>query len=1563
MKTSILVVALLASSLSLGQAQYQIVDRGANYRVLQKTSIENGTNRIHRVVELGSGLHYKNSYGQWVESKEEIDTYPSGAVARRGAFQVIFANNLNSAGAIDLQTPDGKRLRTSILGLAYDDRSTGKNVLIAQIQDSQGELISANQVLYPNAFDGVVKADIRYTYRKGSFEQDVILRERPPAPEAFELNPQTTEIEVITEFIDPPQAKIVEHKSKNSTLPDDDVDWGVARIGHGKAFDLGEPRNSPSQATVRRQYISAQGRHILVEGVPIQRIKGSLAKLPLQSSTTTKLPMLASETLALPKTPLAQAEQKPMMLALASPSNKGFVLDYVLVDTDPGDFTFAADTTYYVANGLDFSGNLTFEGGTVIKYGTDPNNPNLMECWGDMVCDTAPDRPAIFTSINDDTVGEPISDPNMPLKYYWCAMAGNSSSAVVWHDVCVRYARVGFDGYALQLHDCQFVDCLYPFMSNWGTCSATNVLIVNADSAFTGIDFNAVAYNVTVDNCTNLTLDWWGHTSDTLALTNSLLVNVQAGGDATITTNHTAWVTDSGRQVFQTGGGGDYYLKPSSPFIDAGNVTADQVGLDQFTTQTSQGLEGTSIVDLGYHYYPVAYVDSDNDGLPDWWEMYWFGNLTHSGSDLDSGGVNTLLTDYQNYINGITPYDPNVIAFALFTTNNYVNTSLATVQVSVSSGVPSHQAVLVNSTNFAGATWTSYTSSNLTMNLGSLNEGDYAVWVGLKGLPDDATQTWHEIDFTIDTTSPLLVITNPTTSTLGIPLVQVQGYAGEQLAAFTFDVSNATGVVTGQQGIIMSQDFDTNRWKFTTNHFQCYDITLTPGANIVTLHATDFAGNTTTSNLLLNLDFSTRTNLPVVALTFPQDGLKVSGTNFTLDGFVDDPTATVTAQMVDTNGGTNVLSGEVERTGRFWVDNLPLGAGNNQLTLSVTDAAGNSTNLTMVVVQSAVVLTINPLADPNQLWQPAVNLTGTVGDASATVTVNGTNATVAAQVNGAGTYNWSAANVPVTPGGVACFTALATAEGQTQAADKSSPVKPDTIGIVVWHDEQTLHEYYDDLNKEWWYDQCADDFPIDVCESNENWTTSDMSQHWDYTNGCAAANSSIIGDGVSGGVNDQCVWVEDPPWHSSMVGNWQFLWPDPIPYDYLNATWTGGDTGPILNKLLGCEVCDVQNNYDMDYWNPNWWEEIIHHTYTRHACTVLALLSGGRAIPGRQILHEIHGWAKHIPPPYADGQQPPYYYQFTWFNNLPGLPNGAVHLLANTLHDPDGSLYYVTYAGQDPVQFTPTVAEDKFYVFGYNDEAYNIDDTPSFTDSPHVLIHLTQCTAAGNPDNSRTTIGVGEKVDFSGMPDNTTWSVSGNGTISSTTGSGTTFTASLSPGRATVTAQVGTATQPVTFNIIAPSGIGNVSDYQDVGLGTEGANHIGAFTKFSLDLLPTTVNFGNVSIREDTPTSPVRHWPNGDLTQTPANVQDFPAGGNCAAFNGDDIAYGKVAPVPIAKLSNGTSYVDFSFPLDWTDEYLNASGEWIQFANLEMITKFRGADQACQVIYQNVPGRYQGPWQ
>ena len=140
----------------------------------------------------------------------------------------------------------------------------------------------------------------------------------------------------------------------------------------------------------------------------------------------------------------------------------------------------------------------------------------------------------------------------------------------------------------------------------------------------------------------------------------------------------------------------------------------------------------------------------------------------------------------------------------------------------------------------------------------NLNAGDgyYNILVGLRGRSTDAQQTWLDAQLILDTVPPVLAITNPTTSVVSQPMIQLQGYANESLGALTFDVSNAAGVWTNRTGSTTDRFYDTNLFEFTTNWFQCYDVALANGLNTLTVHATDLAGNTTTASAGFTLDFS-----------------------------------------------------------------------------------------------------------------------------------------------------------------------------------------------------------------------------------------------------------------------------------------------------------------------------------------------------------------------------------------------------------------------------------------------------------------------------------------------------------------------------------------------------------------------------------------------------------------------------------------------------------------------------------------------------------------------------------
>ena len=210
----------------------------------------------------------------------------------------------------------------------------------------------------------------------------------------------------------------------------------------------------------------------------------------------------------------------------------------------------------------------------------------------------------------------------------------------------------------------------------------------------------------------------------------------------------------------------------------------------------------------------------------------------------------------------------------------------------------------------------------------------------------------------------------------------------------------------------MDQSYDMSIWAFTTNFFQAFDVPLTNGLNTFTLLAADLAGNVTVTNFSLTVDYSGKTNPPSVQVNWPLDGGIVCGTNFVCWGLVSDPTAAVAVQIVDTNSYTNWLDAEVGRDGNFRVERVPLNGGANIMTLTVTDAAGNSTNISLTITQGDMGLSIDAVLAGQTM------VTGEVASVDCDIWVNG----VQGVNNGDGT--WTA---QITPIGASGGTVIATA--------------------------------------------------------------------------------------------------------------------------------------------------------------------------------------------------------------------------------------------------------------------------------------------------------------------------------------------------------------------------------------------------------------------------------------------------------------------------------------------------------------------------------------------------------
>ena len=281
-----------------------VTERGPDHKVWTRTRQEvmAGGRVVERksyYTELATGMHYWRD-GQWVDAQPVFEVFPDGIVARQCHHQVVLAPNLNTAGAVDLQFDD-QRFRSHVFGLAYTDASSGNNVLFAQVKDCAAELIAPNQVLYRDAFDGDVKADVLYTLTREGLSQWVLLRENPPPPEDYKLASRSARIEVWTEWVEAPVPvkrpqvlraepdTLLRATMADPDLRDEGLAFGSMVMGPGAAFPL--ENDAPEQGyepevPVGKLWIRAADpkggpeRTFLIEQAEYQSIQPGLQRLP-----------------------------------------------------------------------------------------------------------------------------------------------------------------------------------------------------------------------------------------------------------------------------------------------------------------------------------------------------------------------------------------------------------------------------------------------------------------------------------------------------------------------------------------------------------------------------------------------------------------------------------------------------------------------------------------------------------------------------------------------------------------------------------------------------------------------------------------------------------------------------------------------------------------------------------------------------------------------------------------------------------------------------------------------------------------------------------------------------------------------------------------------------------------------------------------------------------------------------------------------------------------------------------------------------------------------------------
>lgn len=158
--------ALLPLCAQAGQlTQLQLSDpavasRGPHHTVWERTYNETGPKgrliqKKRQYTEIATGLNrWSAADGKFLPSSESFEIVNGAAVARKGAHVLSLAPNLNAVGSVDVTMPDGRRLRSTVAGIALWDRASGKSEFIAQLKDVNGDITSPREVIYRDAFSG-----------------------------------------------------------------------------------------------------------------------------------------------------------------------------------------------------------------------------------------------------------------------------------------------------------------------------------------------------------------------------------------------------------------------------------------------------------------------------------------------------------------------------------------------------------------------------------------------------------------------------------------------------------------------------------------------------------------------------------------------------------------------------------------------------------------------------------------------------------------------------------------------------------------------------------------------------------------------------------------------------------------------------------------------------------------------------------------------------------------------------------------------------------------------------------------------------------------------------------------------------------------------------------------------------------------------------------------------------------------------------------------------------------------------------------------------------------------
>jgi len=236
-----------ATNTPFGEIPLRIVRATA----LELPTIEKSINIAQPTMIWTNRVPFDNGQPQLGSSSQEFQLTEFGCEATWGRHKGFFDADIASQQPIRVTMPDGKNIAFRPTFLVLANRSTGQQLLIAEITNRIAQIIQPDQVVWTNAFDtSGPEIDVEYHYTSSGVEQNIVFRENPLKNLPSEWKLADVAIECWTEsfFESAPatiESKIAEIRAESVTekalhAEDQDIGWDSMKIvAGGRAFSVG----------------------------------------------------------------------------------------------------------------------------------------------------------------------------------------------------------------------------------------------------------------------------------------------------------------------------------------------------------------------------------------------------------------------------------------------------------------------------------------------------------------------------------------------------------------------------------------------------------------------------------------------------------------------------------------------------------------------------------------------------------------------------------------------------------------------------------------------------------------------------------------------------------------------------------------------------------------------------------------------------------------------------------------------------------------------------------------------------------------------------------------------------------------------------------------------------------------------------------------------------------------------------------------------------------------------------------------------------------------------------